>query len=103
LLLSEGEYRPGWEEYEWRFRAPRFQTAMPRFTRPVWNGMRMPGRRILVAADQGFGDAFHFSRYLPLVAERCGGVVVLCRAAQAVDAHGRAGRQLRVAHRAVAF
>ena len=82
LWLSEGEYRPGWEEYEWRFRAPRFQTAMPRFTRPVWNGMRMPGRRILVAADQGFGDAFHFSRYLPLVAERCGGVVVLCRAAQ---------------------
>jgi len=82
LLLSEGEYRAGWEEYEWRFRAPRFQTAMPRFTRPVWNGMRLPGERILIAADQGFGDAFQFCRYLPLVAERCAGVVVLCRAAQ---------------------
>ena len=82
LLLAEGEYRAGWEEYEWRFRAPRFQTAMPRFTVPVWNGMRLPGRRILVAADQGFGDAFQFCRYLSRVAERCGGVVVLCRAAQ---------------------
>ena len=82
LLLAEGEYRAAWEEYEWRFRAPRFQTAMPRFTAPVWNGMRLPGRRILVAADQGFGDAFQFCRYLPLVAERCAGVVVLCRAAQ---------------------
>jgi hypothetical protein len=82
LLLAEGEYRAGWEEYEWRFRAPRFQTAMPRFTRPHWNGMRLPGRRILIAADQGYGDAFQFSRYLPLVADRCAGVVVLCRAAQ---------------------
>jgi hypothetical protein len=82
LLLAEGEYRAGWEEYEWRFRGPRFQTALPRFTRPVWNGMRLPGGRILIAADQGFGDAFQFCRYLPLVAERCAGVVVLCRAAQ---------------------
>lgn len=82
LLLAEGEYRAGWEEYEWRFRAPRFQTAMPRFNRPVWNGMRLPERRILVAADQGYGDAFQFCRYLPLVGERCAGVVVLCRAAQ---------------------
>jgi len=82
LLLAEGEYPAGWEEYEWRFRGPRFQTAMPRFTRPHWNGMRLPGRRILIAADQGYGDAFQFSRYLPLVAERCAGVVVLCRAAQ---------------------
>jgi hypothetical protein len=82
LLLAEGEYPAGWEEYEWRFRAPRFQTAMPRFTRPHWNGMRLPGRRILIAADQGYGDAFQFSRYLPLVADRCAGVVVLCRAAQ---------------------
>jgi hypothetical protein len=82
LLLAEGEYHAGWEEYEWRFRAPRFQTAMPKFTRPHWNGMRLPGRRILVAADQGYGDAFQFCRYLPLVAERCAGVVVLCRPAQ---------------------
>lgn len=82
LLLAEGEYRAGWEEYEWRFRAPRFQTALPRFTRPVWNGMRLPGHRILIAADQGYGDAFQFCRYLPMVAERCEGVVVLCRAAQ---------------------
>jgi hypothetical protein len=82
LLLADGEYHAGWEEYEWRFRGPRFQTAMPRFTRPSWNGMRLPGRRILIAADQGFGDAFQFCRYLPLVAERCAGVVVLCRAAQ---------------------
>ena len=82
LLLAAGEYRPGFAEYEWRFRAPRFQTAMPRFTRPAWNGMRLAGQRILVAADQGFGDAFMFCRYLPLVAARCAGVVVLCRAPQ---------------------
>jgi hypothetical protein len=81
LLLAEGEYRAGWDEYEWRFRQPLFQKAWPRFPRPRWNGMRLRGR-LLVAAEQGFGDAFQFSRYLPMAAERCGGVVVLCRQPQ---------------------
>lgn len=82
LLLSSGDFRAGWVEYEWRFRGEALRRAIPRMTRPVWNGMPLPDRRILIGADQGFGDGFQFARYLPLVAERCAGVVVLCRPPQ---------------------
>ena len=81
-LLSEGDYRAGLTEYEWRFRSPLYRNALPTITRPTWNGMQLPGRRILLAADQGYGDAFHFARYIPMVAERCAGIVVLCRTPQ---------------------
>jgi len=82
LLLSAGEYRAGWMEYEWRFRSPAMRRSLPPITRPIWNGMALPGRRILIGADQGFGDSFQFARYLPLVAQRCAGVVLLCREPQ---------------------
>ncbi len=82
LLLSRGEYRPGWAAYEHRFHAKLYARVMPAFKRPVWNGMRLPGRRLVLAADQGYGDAFQFARYIPMAAERCAGVVVLCRPTQ---------------------
>src|SRR5258708_33778832 len=42
LLLAEGEYRAGWEAYDWRFRAPRFQTGRPRSAPPASNCLRLP-------------------------------------------------------------
>jgi hypothetical protein len=36
----------------------------------------MPGARVLLVADQGFGDMMQFARYIPRVAERVGEVVV---------------------------
>src|ERR1019366_3285939 len=52
------------------------QGMAPRMIRPAWNGMMLPGKRLLLVADQGFGGAFHFSRYVPLAAARCAGVGV---------------------------
>jgi hypothetical protein len=81
-LLSRGDYRAGFMEYEWRFRAALYKDALPTITRPQWNGMRLPGKRLLLGADQGYGDSFHFARYVRLAAERCGGIVLLCRSPQ---------------------
>jgi tetratricopeptide (TPR) repeat protein len=65
-LLLGGEFRPGWDEYEWRWR---LKTApyggRPRFAQPQWSGGAAAGRTILVWAEQGFGDFIQFSRYLP--------------------------------------
>jgi hypothetical protein len=33
---------------------------------------------VLLVGDQGFGDSIQFARYIPMVAERCGAVVVGC-------------------------
>jgi tetratricopeptide (TPR) repeat protein len=72
-LLQTGELEEGWEEYEWRFAVARYDR---RFDRPLWSGEPLAGQSILVHAEQGFGDTLQFVRYVPLVAERGGRVVL---------------------------
>jgi tetratricopeptide (TPR) repeat protein len=74
-LLAGGQWPEGWREYEWR---QRLVAAQPRSDIPVWRGEDLGGRRILIRAEQGFGDVIQFSRYLPLVAARGGRVVFEC-------------------------
>ncbi len=81
-LLAAGEYRAGWAEYEWRFRSPIYQRALLKPIRPFWSGAPLPGRRLVISADQGYGDAFQFARYIPLAAARVGAVIILCREPQ---------------------
>ncbi len=77
-LLELGDFERGWPEYEWRLKCPQF--AIPNFPQPRWDGRPLDGRTILLYADHGLGDAIHFIRYAPMVRERCGRVVVVCRA-----------------------
>ena len=81
-LLAAGLYRAGWAEYEWRFRSKIYQRALAKPVRPFWTGGPLPGRRLVISADQGFGDAFQFARYIPLAAARVGEVTVICRPPQ---------------------
>jgi tetratricopeptide (TPR) repeat protein len=77
LLLLTGRYREGWPEYEWRKKRPDWLSANPIYPDlPPWDGSMLPGKRILVQAEQGFGDTIQFVRYLPLVKERCGQVIL---------------------------
>jgi hypothetical protein len=81
-LLASGNFRAGWVEYEWRYRSKIFADALPKPIRPFWNGMPLPGRRLVISTDQGFGDSFQFARYIPMAAVRCGEVTLLCRKPQ---------------------
>jgi len=42
----------------------------------------LPGRRLVISTDQGYGDSFQFARYIPMAAARCGEVTVICRQPQ---------------------
>ena len=74
-LLLHGELEAGWPEYEWRWRLKDHPPARV-FAQPQWRGEDVRGKRILIHAEQGFGDTLQFVRYVPMVADR-GGTVIL--------------------------
>lgn len=75
-LLLSGNFEEGWKEHEWRWQMPTFSTKLRDFGCPLWKGEPLDGRKILLHAEQGYGDTLQFVRYLPMVMER-GGEVIL--------------------------
>lgn len=62
-----GDYRRGWQQYEWRLKLPHHIDR--KFSQPLWLGETSPaGKTVLVHAEQGFGDTLQFVRYVPLLA-----------------------------------
>ncbi len=64
--LLDGNFKRGWELYEWRWKfqdLPMFRWR--HFPQPVWDGSDLQGKRILVWAEQGFGDELMFASLYP--------------------------------------
>jgi Tfp pilus assembly protein PilF len=78
LLLSLGEFGEGWREFEWRLKMPRLKLARD-FPKPRWTGQDLQGKTILLFTEGGFGDAFQFVRYVPMVADRGAKVILECQ------------------------
>jgi tetratricopeptide (TPR) repeat protein len=67
-LLQEGLLKDGWREYRWRYKSSMaFHRRIPL---PEWDGS--PNQTVLAYAEQGFGDAIQFVRYVPLLAKQYG-------------------------------
>ena len=82
-LLLTGAFEEGWAEYEWRYQIAGAQPLMPpafleqRGRRPHWEGAPLPaGHRLLLVADQGFGDVLMFARYIPWACARAADVTI---------------------------
>ncbi len=63
-LLATGSHAEGWQEYEWRWHWEGFPGAQRRLPIQPWRGEPLSGQRVLVWAEQGFGDTLQFA---PLV------------------------------------
>ncbi|MVA50220.1 tetratricopeptide repeat protein [Agrobacterium vitis] len=79
-LLNEGDYARGLPLYERRFLVEILGIDRTRVRLPVWQGEDLAGKSILVLAEQGFGDAFQFVRYVALLKEKGAAKVMIgCR------------------------
>jgi len=76
-LLQLGDYPRGFAEYEWRWQTGQFTPF--RCPHPRWDGRPIPDHTLLIHTEQGAGDAIQFARYLPLAAQRCGKLLLVCR------------------------
>lgn len=70
-LLHLERYEEAWPLYEHRFEASgishrAFETA------PLWDGAPLAGRKLMIYAEQGLGDALQFARFLPTALKRAG-------------------------------
>src|SRR5215475_12355847 len=75
--LTLGDYRRGFEQYEWRWQRSGMPVRRRSFGKPLWLGeYPLARKRILVAAEQGLGDCIQFARYVPMLA-KSGATVVL--------------------------
>jgi tetratricopeptide (TPR) repeat protein len=81
LCLLLGDFTHGFQELEWRWQVPEVAPWRRSFSRALWLGAEsLAGRTILLHAEQGFGDAIQFVRYVPLIA--AGGARVLLEVPQ---------------------
>ncbi len=80
LALSDlylKNYQAGWAGYEARWGLAR--TARRDLPGERWHpGADIAGKTVLIAAEQGFGDALQFARFLPVIAAKGARVVVEC-------------------------
>lgn len=70
--LRAGNYKHGFRNYESRWEAagiPRPVHTDRALLGPEWRGQDLRGKRILLHAEQGFGDTVQFLRYVPLVTQ----------------------------------
>jgi tetratricopeptide (TPR) repeat protein len=77
LRLLRGDFAQGWPEYEWRWR---MKERRPRtWKQTPWDGRPLPGKTIILHAEQGLGDTIQFIRYAALARQRRARVIVECQ------------------------
>ena len=77
IHLMLGEFAEGWSEFEWRWKLAELKP--PNYRQPRWAGEDLPEGTILIWPEQGFGDTLLGARYVPMVKERVGRVIVGCQ------------------------
>ncbi len=74
--LLQGDFRRGWEKYEWREKAE--CVYIDRYRQPRWDGSPLAGRSLLIHAEQGIGDEISFASCYPELMAQGARLVLVC-------------------------
>jgi Flp pilus assembly protein TadD len=77
VLLLLGDFKNGWKEYFWRWGLEEYH--LPNWPQPIWDGSGFAGKTLLLHVEQGFGDIIQTVRYLPMVINQGGKVILQCQ------------------------
>jgi tetratricopeptide (TPR) repeat protein len=75
-LLMNGHLADGFEAFRWGRTCKEWADGYPALVEPEWQGEAFAGRTLLIYAEAGLGDTLQFVRYLPMVAERGGSIIL---------------------------
>ncbi len=78
IYLSRENFAAGWEEFEWRRRAPGQPALHERFRVPDWDGSSLEGRTLLFYGEQGLGDQIMYASCLPDLLRQGARCVIEC-------------------------
>jgi uncharacterized protein (TIGR03032 family) len=76
ILLQTGEFERGFSECEWRWQTENFTPF--ECPQAKWNGEDILDKTLLIHTEQGAGDAIQFIRYIPLAAQQCKRIILIC-------------------------
>ena len=75
-MLLTGDFKKGWQEYDWRLKTELSRSEKRTLPYPRWHGCDLASKTILVWAEQGIGDQIMFASVLHLLAQKSQRVVV---------------------------
>jgi tetratricopeptide (TPR) repeat protein len=75
-LLASGRFEEGFQDYESRLGLLQSRS----YDQPRWHGEAIPGKTLLLLAEQGLGDMILFARFAPLARPRVGRLILECPA-----------------------
>jgi tetratricopeptide (TPR) repeat protein len=78
-LLKAGEFEEGFALHEFRHHGTKPYVPPRTFPKPRWDGSDLTSRTILLHWEQGMGDTIQFIRYVPMVLQRGGRVILDCQ------------------------
>jgi tetratricopeptide (TPR) repeat protein len=92
LMLMQGQFAEGWQRYEWRRTVKnsgwdRMISRHHKLKPTRWIGGEAAGRLIYLYAEQAYGEAIQFARYVAMVAER-GAKIILAVPSELVPLMG---------------
>ena len=76
-LLYLGQYKKGWRAFEARWQTG--DLPVIDYGVPQWHGQSLQGKRILLHAEQGYGDTIFAARFIKLIKQQGAYVIFQCK------------------------